>query len=69
MKSRGANLDFLADMPGEDGQALKKEALRQNLLSSEKLGAVAAQGTMEDVLAIGDHKKRQLMLQGISQES
>jgi hypothetical protein len=64
LKRRGGNLDFLADMPGADGEALKKSALAQNLISSEKLAQIASAGTMQDVLAVGDGNKRQQMLQG-----
>lgn len=54
LHAAGANLDFMADMPGYDGQRLRQAALKNDLLSSEKVAQVAQSGTLKDVLSIAN---------------
>jgi len=63
LKERGANLDFLADMSGTSGERLKTKALKEDLISTQKLADIAANGTINDVLSVNDGNKRQAMLQ------
>ena len=62
LKSAGANLDFLADMPGKDGLLVRRQALTDNLLSPEKLNQLSQVSSVKDVMAIGSPKLRQQSL-------
>jgi len=62
LKAAGANLDFLADMPGKDGELVKHQALADNLLSPEKLQQMTQANSVRDILAIGNPKLRQRTL-------
>lgn len=59
LKRSGVSLDFMADMPGDAGANLREAALKNNLLSRDKLAEVASKGSIDDVLAIGRGDKRQ----------
>ena len=62
LKKAGANLDFLADMPGKDGELVKRQALTDNLLSTKKLQEMSQANSVKDILAIGSPKLRQQSL-------
>ena len=63
LKNGGANLDFLADMPGAAGENVKRQALTDNLLSTQKLQQMTQSNSVEDILAIGHPKLRQQALE------
>jgi hypothetical protein len=67
LKERGGNLDFLADMPGQAGQQLKRQAMEKNLISDNKLNEIASTGTAKDITNVANPKKRMEMFNAFLQ--
>lgn len=52
LKEAGINLDFLADQPGAEGKTLREEALKNDLISPDKIAQVAQAGNLNDAIAM-----------------